>query len=161
MPARGFAQLILFAFAPALDSSGARRWRRSGFDRLKAWNLFALDDQLVTFFDEAKVRVGFCRDETNREARFPCATGAADAVCVIRRRTRQVVVQHHRQLHDVQTAGGEIGGDQHADERVLEVGQSLTSRALSEFAMKRQGTDAILPQFIGDMFGGGRGFWVD
>ena len=115
-PGCGFAQFILFAFAPAFDASRAGRWRRGGFGRLEAGNLFAGNGEMVTLFDEQEMRMRLRRDETNGEAGFPRAPCAADAVRVIRRGARQVVVQDHRQLHDVLTARGEISGDQHADQ---------------------------------------------
>ena len=41
------------------------------------------------------------------------ATGAADAVDIILRVFRQVVVDHQRNVVDVDAAGGDVGGDHH------------------------------------------------
>ena len=53
------------------------------------------------------------RHQRQRLAARAGATGAADAVHVVLRHHRQVVVDHQRQLRDVEPARGDVGGDQH------------------------------------------------
>ena len=97
-------------------------------------------------------------DKTDRQAAGPGPPGTANAVRVIHGRTRQVKVDHHRQIGDVQPAGGHVGGHHHLDARGLEIRQHLTAFALAQHAMKGLGIDAHLSQFVSHhfrrMFGG-------
>src|SRR5690349_4779770 len=106
---------------------------------------------MMALLDQAKVRVGGRRDKTDGKAGFAGASGAPDAVNVIRGGTREVVVADHGQLRDVEAAGGEVGGDEHADARILEVVEGLAAGSLAEFTLEVHGADPVLPQFVGDM----------
>ena len=54
---------------------------------------------------------------------LPGPAGAADPVDIGLGHLGQVVVEHVGQLLDVQAPGGDVGGHQHPDRAVLEVGQ--------------------------------------
>src|SRR3989440_11314800 len=87
--------------------------------------LISRDDLLLDFLadkplDVAKVRAVFARDERHGLAAFPRAAGAADAVDVVFRDVRQVVVDDVRQRLDVEAARGDVGGDEHLQLAVLE-----------------------------------------
>src|SRR5258708_15134304 len=90
----------------------------------------ARDDLLLDLFpdeplDVAQVRAVFARDERHGLTGFSRAAGAADAVDVVFRDVRHVVVHHVRQRLDVEAARGDVGSDQHLQLAVLEALQRL------------------------------------
>src|SRR5438046_5407900 len=89
----------------------------------------ARDDLLLDFLadkplDVAKEGAVFARDERHGLPRFPRAAGAADAVDVVFRDVRQVVVHDVRQRLDVEPARGDVGGDEHRKLHVLKALQT-------------------------------------
>ncbi|EXI89231.1 MAG: hypothetical protein AW11_01742 [Candidatus Accumulibacter regalis] len=66
---------------------------------------------------------------------------------------RQLEVHHVRQLLDVQTARGDVGGHQHAHRAVLETGQGTRARRLALVAVDRGGLDAGFAQIFGEAVG--------
>ena len=75
----------------------------------------------------------------------PCrarAAGAADAVDVVLGHHRQVVVDHQRQVGNVEPARGDIGRDQHARLAGLEVAQGFLALRLALVAVDRDGLEA-------------------
>src|SRR5258708_33969853 len=98
---------------------------RFGFGAVVARADFvARDDLLLDFLadeplDVAKVRSVFARDERHGLAGFACAAGAADAVDVVLRDVRPVVVDDVRKRLDVQAPRGAVGGDEHLQLAVL------------------------------------------
>ena len=108
--------LVLLALAPALDAA-ARPATRGG-DGARAGSKPAMLLARHAAGPGASRSAGNaprCRrgDEADRQPARAGAAGAADAVHVVDRRARQVVVHHHRQLRDVDAARGQVGGDQH------------------------------------------------
>ena len=83
----------------------------------------------------------------------PGAAGTADTVDVVFLDVGQLVVDHVRQLVDVQTAGGDIGGDQDAYLVGLEVSQGLGAGVLALVAVNRGGRQAVLVQVLGQAVG--------
>jgi hypothetical protein len=69
--------------------------------RLESGDAFALDRETMTFLDPPKVRFGLRAHEADRRPRFASAAGVADAMNVVRRRPRKVVVHDDRQLWNV------------------------------------------------------------
>ena len=76
---------------------------------------------------------------------------------VVFRYIRQIKVHDVWQLVDVDTAGGNIGGHQHAHLTLLEFSQHLGARGLALVAMYRTGlhtlTGQLLYELVGTMFG--------
>jgi hypothetical protein len=99
--------------------------------------------------DVAKQSPVFARHQRHRLARFPRAAGAADAVDVVFRDVRQVVVDHVRQRLDVDAARGDVGGDEHLQLVVLEALQRLHALRLALVAVDRGGLDAVVLQLLG------------
>ncbi len=64
-----------------------------------------------------------------------------------------VVVDHVRQVVDVDPARSDVGGHQGADGAALEVGQRLGARALALVAVQRQRTDAVGIEVVGHVVG--------
>src|SRR5262249_54473107 len=62
--------------------------------------------------------------------------GAADAMHVVHRRARQVVVHDDGKLRDVDAAGAEVGGDEHLQPAGLELRQHAHARALARIAVE-------------------------
>src|SRR3546814_10053970 len=58
------------------------------------------------------------------------AGGTADAVHVAFRHVRQLEVHHMADAGDVDAAGSNVGGNQHADAASLEIGQGTLALAL-------------------------------
>ena len=89
-------------------------------------------DQLL----DAAQEIAFTgRTERNGVAPGPGPGGAADAVDVYFGFHGQVIVDDMGNAVHVQPAGGDIGGDQHADAAVLEAGQRLGAGALALVAV--------------------------
>jgi len=59
---------------------------------------------------------------------------------------RQFVVDHVRQQLDIESARGDVGGDQHVDGALLEIFERLHAFALGAVAVDRGGCDAIAHQ---------------
>ena len=92
-------------------------------------------------------------DEADGLAAGAGAAGAADAVGVIHRRARQVVVDHGRQAGDVDAARGHVGGHQDLQTAGLEIGQHLAALSLAAIPMQRGGADAGGLQLAGHPVG--------
>ena len=118
----------------------------------------ARDDLLLDFLadeplDVAKVRAVFARDERHGLPGFARAAGAADAVDVVFRDVRQVVVDDVRQRLDVEAPRGDVGGDEHLQLAVLEALQGLHALRLALVAVDRGGFDAVVLQLLGEPVG--------
>ena len=70
--------------------------------------------------DVAKQAGLVARNQGNRLAERARPTGAADAVHIVLGHVGQLVVDHVRQFLDVETAGGDLGGDQRGHLTALE-----------------------------------------
>src|SRR6185312_13189631 len=79
--------------------------------------------------------------------------GAADAVHVVLWDVRQLVVHHVRQHVDVQAAGGDVGGHQHAYAVLLEVRQRPGAGTLALVAVDGGGVYAVLAELFGQAVG--------
>src|SRR6266508_3065212 len=110
LPLLVLARLVLPLLSPPSLRFGLRAVvARSRFE--------SRDDLLLDFLadeplDVAKEGAVFARDERHGLAEFPRAAGAADAVDVVFRDVRQVVVDDVRQRLDVQAPRGDVGGDE-------------------------------------------------
>nr|GEU28390.1 putative uridine nucleosidase 2 [Tanacetum cinerariifolium] len=156
-PRSRLAQFVLLALALALDAAvdgignGGHRWRR--VHCLESRHLFECQAQSLAFFDQVEMLLGIEADKADRHAALARAAGAADAVGVVDRRSRQVVVDHRRQARDVDAARGDVGRHQHLQAARLEVAQHLGARALAEFTVKGAGLDAVAIQLVRHVFG--------
>lgn len=74
--------------------------------------------------DVAQVSTFVLRAERNRHAILAGARGAADPVHIAFRHVRQFKIHHMADAGDINSSGGNVGGDQHADAAGLEVGQA-------------------------------------
>ncbi len=90
----------------------------------------------------------------------PGPAGTADAVHVIVRHVRQVVVDHQRQLVDVDAAGGDVGCHQHAYIAVLETFQRPRAGTLALVAVNGGAFQTVrielLGQAVGTVLGAGK-----
>ena len=80
--------------------------------------------------------------------------GATDAVRVVHRRTRQVVVDDGRQVRHVDAARGQVGGHQNRQQALVKVGQHLAAPALAELAVQRRRGQAGLAQLVSHLLAG-------
>ena len=81
------------------------------------------------------------------------AAGAADAVDVVLRLVGQIEVHHMRQLVDVDAAGSDVGGHQHAHLTALEARQGAGASPLALVAVDGGGLDALLREPLGNAVG--------
>ena len=85
--------------------------------------------------------------------------GAPDAVYIILRDIRQLMVDDIGQLVDVDPAGGDVRGHQETDGAAFEIGKRLGARPLGLVAMDgvsgNAGIGQLLGQTIGAMLGAG------
>ena len=114
--AGGFPQLVLLALPFPFHPTGSRDQRRGRreFLRFKSRDLLPLQSERVPLLDQFKVRVGLGADKAHRHAVRTGPARPADAVHIVHRRAREVVVHHRRQVVDVQAPRREIRGHQHA-----------------------------------------------
>ena len=78
------------------------------------------------------------RDKTHCDPGRTGASGSSDAMGVVHRRARQIVIHHRGELHDIQPTRGQISRHQHLHFAGLEIGQRLRTRTLTEFAIECQ-----------------------
>ncbi len=90
------------------------------------------------------------RDDRAGLARTGGTAGTVQVVLVV---TGRVHVQDQVDAVDVDTAGGDVGGDQDVDVTVLEVGQRAGPRALRHAAVQRVGAHTGVAQLLGDAVG--------
>ena len=112
--------------------------------------LLALLDQLEVGLVARRIGA----DEADRQALRAGAAGAADAVQMVDRRARQVVVDDHRQAGQVEAAGGQVGGHQHRQPAGLQLAQHAGAPARALAAVQRLGGEAGALQLVGDMLAG-------
>jgi len=82
------------------------------------------------------------RQQSNRSSRVACPARAADAMDIVLRHVGQLIVDHVRQLFDVEPARGHFGGDECRDLVRFEVGQCTYASALALVAVNRRRADA-------------------
>ena len=70
-----------------------------------------------------QARVFIHADQRNRQSSTARTAGPADAMDIVLRYVRQFVIHYPRQLYDIQTASGDVGGDQHLNPALLEIVQ--------------------------------------
>ena len=97
-------------------------------------------------------------NKANSQTVFARAAGAADAVGVVHRRARQVEIDDHFKLHDVDAARRQIGGHQHAHAASLKVVQRLAAAAGALLPVQGDGRNAraaqLVSQVLGSLLGG-------
>ena len=87
------------------------------------------------------------RDQRHCRALTACAAGAADAVHVVLGRVRQLEVDDVRQFVNVQTACGDVGGDEDQRRAVLECFERLQTVLLALVTVDGVGLDPGALQF--------------
>ena len=92
-------------------------------------------------------------DQRDRDTGLAGAGRAADAVHVAFRLFRQVEVHDMGDVVDMDAAGHDVGGDEHADRTGLELAQRLLAGTLALVAVDRAGVDAGLLQIGGELVG--------
>mmetsp|Transcript_28931 Transcript_28931/g.59218 ORF Transcript_28931/g.59218 Transcript_28931/m.59218 type:complete len:546 (+) Transcript_28931:126-1763(+) len=107
----------------------------------------------MPLLDEVEVRLILGRDETDGGALSSRAPSAADAVCEIGRRARQVVIHHSGQSHDVEAAAGQVGSQQDADLPPLEILEPPGPRILIELPVQFSGLNPGPSEFAGHVLG--------
>ena len=118
--------------------------------RLKAGDLLQWQVQTLALFYQVKVRQALGADKADGDTAFAGAPGSTDAVRVIERGARQVVIHHHRQQRNIQATRRHVGGNHDLDACGLEIRQHLAALALAQLAMKGLGIDARLAQLVGN-----------
>ena len=92
-------------------------------------------------------------EEGDGDAFFTGAPGAADAMDVIFAVRRQVVVDHVRDVFDIQAARRHIRGNQHGNGMLAEAVEYVLAPGLVQIAVQSFGRVAALHQFIGQFLG--------
>src|SRR4029453_15739602 len=100
-------------------------------------------------FDRAKSIALVARHQRERLTGATGATRAADPVPGVLRHVRQLVVDDLRQLDDVEPARRDVGGNQHLDLELLEVGQGAGAGALRLVAVDRGTLNSVAPRLPG------------
>jgi hypothetical protein len=121
--------------------------------RLDAGQLHLLDRLAGGPLDRAQ-HAAFARgDEQDRLALAARAAGAADAVDVALGVVGDVEVEHVADALDIEAARGHVGGDQHVDAAVLELGDGALARLLVHVAIDGGGGNAARGQLVGQFLG--------
>ena len=89
----------------------------------------------------------------NGQAFAARARGATNPMHVVLGHVRQLVVHDVRQLHDVETARGEVGGDEHADAALREGAERRLARVLRLVAVYGEGGDSAALEVFRDAVG--------
>ena len=84
---------------------------RRGFAIIKIWKRDSGKRLIDGLFDRPDHFLFVGRNQAERVARGFDAPGASDAVDIIFRRLRHVEIDHVRDVLDINTAGGDIGGN--------------------------------------------------
>ena len=110
---------------------------------------------LVTdeFLDLRQAEDVFFAGERDGVARGAGARGAADAMHVVLGILRQVVVEHVRDLGDVQAAGGDVGRHQHRQVSLGEVCEQFHPLGLRHVARQHRRLEAVGLERGGDVLG--------
>lgn len=108
----------------------------------------------MPFFDELEVGESVDADKTDGLSGRTGATRAANAVGVNDGGARQVVVDDDGQGYEVETTGGDIGGDKDLELTGVEIGEDLGASALAQCAVKGAGFEAEAAQLFGHVPGG-------
>ena len=87
--------------------------------------------------------------EGRRHTLAPGAAGTADPVDVVLGIVRQVIVDHHLQMVDVDAAGGHIGGDEELKLRVLELVHHARALGLGDAAVETIRREALRQKRVG------------
>ena len=90
------------------------------------------------------------RHQRHRPARTPGAAGPANPVDVVFRHERQVVIDHERQVGDVEAARRDVGGDKDVDAPRLEVAQGTCAGVLTLVAVNHRRADSRAIQMLAD-----------
>ena len=106
----------------------------------------------MALFDQSEMRLRVRTDEADSDARTAGTPGAADAMHVIIRGARQIVVHDRGQMLDIDAASSDIRGDQDLQFVRLELRERLRACALTELAVKRCSFDTRTSQLLGDVF---------
>ena len=91
-------------------------------------------------------------NKRQRFAFFGSASGAADAVDIVVICRGKVIVDDVRDIVDVESSGGDVGGDQNLDEIVFELFEGALALALGLVAVNGLGFEATLDEFFGKLF---------
>ena len=124
------------AFSPASLLS-----RRRGCVIIKAFRLLSHDPATDKPFKRAQRSLIFRRNKTDRIADGMRAAGASDAMHVIFRVHREIVIHHVRNPIDVDATSGDVGRDQNADGSGLEILQRAQPLILRSIRMDRSRRD--------------------
>src|SRR5450830_55459 len=136
-------------------------WLRFGFRiRFEAFDEFDWNFALDEAFDVVQKIMLIDADQRHGRAGSASAAGAADTMDVIFRHIRQIVIDHVRQLVDVDAACGDIGRNQGLQFTVLEFTQGTGTRSLALVAVDCHGGDIValklFYQLVGAMLGTGK-----
>src|SRR5574337_542205 len=126
----------------ALTTATLLRTRRARIQpqwggRLEAGHRVDRDVLLEQLADIVQQAAFVVADQRQRQPFQAGATGATDTVHVVFRHRGQVVVDHDRQLLDVDAAGGNVGSHHHGDAAVLEVAERAGTGVLALVAVDR------------------------
>ena len=155
------ALLVLVAFLGMLRATAASarvdialevlgRAGRGLLRVVKTGELAAVEVLADDPFEAAQLGEVLAGDERDGGPRGEGATGAADTVHVILERVGEVEVHHVGDTLDVDTAGGDVGGDQDADLAVLEGLQGALTLALRAVGVDRGTRDVGAGQLTAD-----------
>ena len=92
-------------------------------------------------------------DKRNGNATDSSPTGSANAVDIIFGYGGYIIINHMGQLIDIQTARGDIGGDQDSYRAALEVGQRPGACALGLVAVDGGSAQTVSLELLGQSIG--------
>ena len=104
-------------------------------------------------FDALDVHAFSVVHQRDGQAIAASAAGTADAVDVVFRELRQIVVEHVGDRRYVDAAGGNVGGDQHFDLAAAHAVQGAVTRALMHVAVQGGSRETGDVQTVGDGVG--------
>ena len=140
------------AFSPAPLIS-----RRCGCFVIETFRFLPHDPATDETLERAQRSLIFRRNETDRIADGVRTTGAPDAMNIILRVHREIVIHHVRNSIDVDTARSNVGRDQNADGAGLEIFQRAQPLILRSIRMNRARRDPAGLELARDLIGAALG----
>src|SRR5688500_13353064 len=128
-----------------------RRWMRRR--RNEAFELSARDAAAEKALEPPQMILIIPRHKADRIADRLRPAGAADAMHVLLRLRREVVVDAVRDAIDINAARCDVRGDQHSNLTRLESLQRSQALALCAIGMQCGGAQSRILQFAGDLIG--------
>src|SRR4030095_14712635 len=127
-------------------------WRRS-LIVIETFRLFPYDAAADETLERTQWPLIFRCNETDRITDGVCAAGASDAMDIILRVHREIVIHDMRDSIHIDAARGDVGGDEHTDRAGFEILQRAQPLVLRAIGMDSSRLDPASFETASDLVG--------